>query len=269
MCIAPITLVRKDKALTVNGSMTNIVPCGKCPECLRKRANSWAFRIYQELKHVESAKFITLTYENTPMTRNGLETLRKKDIQTFMKRIRKGTLNRLKYYVCGEYGTETERPHYHILLLNIPYLWTLDPKYIENYWQHGRIHIGEANIRTIHYTLKYMMKGTFRPTHELDDREPVFSLMSKGLGIKYLTEEMKAFLKSHLDGYITLNGGIKQAMPRYLKEKGFTHLEKLIIRHKQQNRALAEPVKDSITQITTYHDKIRKAERENRKRNKL
>lgn len=263
-----MTLVREYN--DINGSRCNVVPCGKCPECLRARANAWAFRIYTEMKHSTSAKFVTLTYQDAPKSFNGHDTLKKKDCQDFMKRLRKATPNRLKYYLCGEYGTETERPHYHILLLNIPKLWTLDSKHIEQAWQHGQIHIGEANIKTIHYTLKYMQKGRFEPTHETDDREPVFSLMSKGMGLQYLTEEMRDFIKSGKMGYITLNGGLKASMPKYYKDKLFTQSQrKDLAKIARQQQEKNPKFRDEQHATQWKNDLIRRTEKQNRERGTL
>lgn len=272
MCISPLNLLREYN--DINGSRVNVVPCGKCPECLRARANAWAFRIYTEMKHSTSAKFITLTYQEAPKSLNGLDTLCKDDCQDFMKRLRQGTENRIKYYLCGEYGTETERPHYHILLLNIPKLWTLDSKYIQEAWSIrdknyklqpiGHVHIGDANIKTIHYTLKYMMKGKHEAKHELDDREPVFSLMSKGMGLKYLTPEMIDFLKSGQLGYITLQGGIKAGMPKYYKDKLFTASQrKLMAKVAREQQEQNPKFKNENHAVQWKNDLIRKTNKKN------
>lgn len=100
------------------------VPCGKCPECRNRRATGWAFRILQEYKKATTAHFLTLTYDETRVPRNndtGYATLNKSDVQNFIKRLRKyskkGT-KKIRYYAVGEYGSETQRPHYHIIIFN-------------------------------------------------------------------------------------------------------------------------------------------------------
>lgn len=57
--------------------------------------------------------FVTFTYneENLPPNRS----LRRKDMTDYWKRLRKsleGTGKKIKYYMCGEYGDQFERPHY-------------------------------------------------------------------------------------------------------------------------------------------------------------
>jgi hypothetical protein len=65
------------------------VPCGKCVACKKRRATHWSFRLNEEAKLSSSASFLTLTYEKTPISKNGFQTLVKRDFQLFLKRLRK------------------------------------------------------------------------------------------------------------------------------------------------------------------------------------
>ena len=66
------------------------LPCGKCPYCLNRRANNWIFRLQQELKRADSALFVTLTYDNPPLSYSYVRpTVYKPDVQKFFKRLRK------------------------------------------------------------------------------------------------------------------------------------------------------------------------------------
>ncbi len=43
-------------------------------------------------------------------------------MQLFIKRLRKYfNNNKIKYFYCGEYGTQTLRPHYHMIVYNAPF----------------------------------------------------------------------------------------------------------------------------------------------------
>lgn len=206
------------------------LPCGKCPDCLTRRASGWSFRLMQEYKRCVSAYFITLTYNTqyVPISSKGWMTLRKSDVQLFMKRLRKqhakdDVFNRkLRYYVAGEYGTYNNRPHYHMLLFNanidsIPKAWRVGNDPI------GHIDYGneQFNAAMVGYTLKYMTKPSKIPLHQNDDRQKEFSLMSKGLGENYLTPQMIAWHHADLTErmYLNLEGGKKISMPRYYKNK--------------------------------------------------
>lgn len=108
--------------------------------------------------------------------------LSKRDIQLFLKRLRKaheshrGQMQPIKYYAVGEYGGITGRPHYHIILFNA------DIELIQDAWQNGQVHYGKVSGASVGYTLKYMTKPSRIPMHRNDDRTKEFSLMSKGLG---------------------------------------------------------------------------------------
>uniref|UniRef100_A0AAU8B550 Replication initiator protein n=1 Tax=Dulem virus 176 TaxID=3145653 RepID=A0AAU8B550_9VIRU len=110
--------------------------CGACPECLRKRANSLVLRAHYEAKaHVHNC-MVTLTYDDYERDTNGhiiyrngvplekpvdrTKKLCKRDVQLFMKRLRKHFgKDVIKYAICGEYGSRTHRAHYHGLLFGV------------------------------------------------------------------------------------------------------------------------------------------------------
>lgn len=213
------------------------VPCNRCPNCVARRVSGWSFRLIQEDKMSKTSSFITLTYDtqHVPLTRNGFMSLEKRHLQLFFKRLRKrDKKSHIKYYAVGEYGGKTLRPHYHIIIFNakisdIQEVWV-------SYDDEGKpsptgsIHYGTVSGASVGYTLKYMSKKSRIPLHVNDDRIPEFSLMSKGLGSGYLTEEIISWHKNKklLDKrmYLTLPGGKKASMPRYYKEKIYNEQER-------------------------------------------
>lgn len=228
-CITPFYKRQDDKYTPL--------PCGKCPECLSRRTSGWSFRLMQEDKISYNAYFITLTYDakHVPISPNGFLQLQKRDLQLFFKRLRKShsslykklklsdsSQRRLKYYAVGEYGTHRKRPHYHIILFNcfaelIHEAWKLP----ETKQPIGEIYYGTVTEASVGYTLKYMCKPPSIKKHSRDDRQREFSLMSKKLGVSYLTENMIRWHKRDLENrmYCNLTDGKKIAMPRYYKDK--------------------------------------------------
>lgn len=98
------------------------IPCGHCIGCRLNYSKQWAVRMMCELPYHKEAWFLTLTYNDDfiPTTFHDGKVrhpLVKKDIQLFLKRFRKrfppGSVH---YYCCGEYGSLTQRPHYHMIL---------------------------------------------------------------------------------------------------------------------------------------------------------
>ena len=59
--------------------------------------------------------FVTLTYDDDHLPE--YNSLNYKHFQDFMKRLRKSH-NGVRFYMCGEYGEDFSRPHYHALLFN-------------------------------------------------------------------------------------------------------------------------------------------------------
>ena len=96
-----------------------------------------------------------------------------------MKRLRKHAKStKIKYYACGEYGSKTERPHYHAIVFNLPRPFD---KYILKAWKYGHIHVGTVTEQSIFYTTKYALKGLRRKNawdYDARGREPEFQLMS-------------------------------------------------------------------------------------------
>jgi hypothetical protein len=204
------------------------VPCGKCPECLKRVVNSWAFRLSVEQRSAITSLFVTLTYATTNMPFHGENpTLQKTDLQKFFKRLRK--LNpevKLKYFAVGEYGTKKNRPHYHAVIFNanphtIERAWALDNKRI------GEVHIGQVTESSIVYTLKYMCKHG-----RIDPKElaPEFRLMSKGMGEAYVVRMKKWHNQDILNRtYIPLKDGKKISMPRYYKDRIYRNEDRKMI----------------------------------------
>ena len=236
------------------------LPCGKCPNCMKRRTSGWSFRLIKEGERSETALFVTLTYDTkyVPLTDNGFMTLNKRDIQNYMKRLRKISDQKLKYYVCGEYGSKRDRPHYHMIIFNA------DAENVERAWSqykasigyvtYGSIYIGEVNEASIGYTLKYMQKPGKIPKHINDDRQKEFSLMSKGLGANYISDNMKKWHKNDLLNrmYVPIQEGKKIAMPRYYKDKIYSETQKLLINNHLKVVMSDEAIKAELELINEF-----------------
>lgn len=251
MCITPFKKTNTEHGIFIE------VPCGKCPECLKRRASGWSFRLRKEEEKHISARFITLTYdaEHVPISDNGFMTLDVKDVQDFFKRLRRlheirdKNHPKIRYYVAGEYGGENMRPHYHIIMFNaidtlVESAWHFPARMGKKISQvrldksakvpsfAGYIDYGTVTGASIGYTLKYMCKPPKVPVHQRDDRVPEFSLMSKGLGNNYITPAMVKWHKKDLENrmYIVIEDGKKISMPRYFKDKIYSDRERLQIK---------------------------------------
>lgn len=201
------------------------VPCGKCPQCLKRRLASWSFRLEQESLRWEKQFFVTLTYntDHVPITPNGFLTLDKDHPTKFFKRLRKSA-GKLRYYLCGEYGTNKKRPHYHAIIFGNE---TLHENDIITAWQDpatktpfGDVYFGNVEAGSIRYTVAYYDKGIWKPAHRRDDRIPEYSTMSQGLGSNWLTTKQANHLIANPDkGYLYDREGKKIAIPAYYKKR--------------------------------------------------
>lgn len=188
-----------------------LLPCGHCSECMKKKSLEWTARLMKEAEEWNYTYFITLTYDD-----EHIKDLNKRDIQLFLKRFRKATGYECKYYICGEYGETTSRPHYHaIFYLNnkiedlVFYANNLFTSVIlSSTWQNGQVLLSsDVNERTIKYTIGYTLK-------KLGESKVI--LMSKGLGLKYLNNKKDDIKFSN--GFY-LNDGFFVETPSYLKRK--------------------------------------------------
>ncbi|WNK13003.1 MAG: replication initiator protein [Microvirus sp.] len=239
MCLTPITIRQgQDNEATV--------PCSRCAQCYARRISGWSFRLMMEYKRSISAHFITLTYATRHLQRspNNFPTLEKRECQLFFKRLRKANTNRIKYYVCGEYGTHNRRPHYHAIVFNCS-LSTYMPA-----WNKGSIYYGSCTAASVGYVLKYMSKGKSRPLHKRDDRVPEFSLMSKRMGSNYLTDAMIMWHHADLENrmYCTVEDNKKISMPRYFKDKiyGTTGHWRDIVKNAAADRVMQKQMEERI-----------------------
>jgi hypothetical protein len=177
-----------------------LLPCGKCHECISKRAVEWATRAKHEISMHDENCFITLTYsdDNRPQ-----ETI-KKDFQNFIKKLRKKYKleNKIRYMVSYEYGTKNNHFHMHAILFgfnfknqelykihNGHHLFT--SKDLTELWPYGYHTINEANEQTAYYIASYALKGNDKEvinqeSGEVDQYRDCMDVSKRpAIGLKY------------------------------------------------------------------------------------
>jgi len=116
-----------------------------------------------------------MTYSDEHLPPGG--SLRHRDFQLFMKRLRKFLVegqrsmrdDPVRYYMCGEYGDTTGRPHYHSLMFNLGFsdkvLWKVErgvslyiSKTLSDIWGLGHCTIGDVTFESAAYVTRYSMK---------------------------------------------------------------------------------------------------------------
>lgn len=243
-----------------------MVPCGQCIGCRLERSRQWANRCMLELEYHDSAYFVTLTYDDDHVpvayytdddTGEAFpaQTLCRRDVQLFLKRLRKRFGSGIRYFGCGEYGPETLRPHYHLILFGLKlddlvpfgkseqgFQYYLSSSMVE-LWSHrkaparwgavnclsadadqffdpiGHVMVAEVSWETCAYVARYCtdkLTGAQADYYDRFNLVPPFSMMSTHPGIA------KQWYIDHPDVYdyqyicvSTPTGGLKFKPPRY------------------------------------------------------
>lgn len=227
-----------------NSKETLLLPCGGCLGCRKSTAKAWALRCMLELQDHNSATFTTLTYDDKTLP----VTLRKRDLQLYFKKLRKGSkTNRIRFFACGEYGEQNQRPHYHAIIYGMDAMH--DEGRISKAWGKGHVKTVAVTPAAIAYTAGYAAKKIgFRmeadvervdpQTGEIYNWQPPFLQMSRRPGIG-------ATARQHTESwrdYAILNG-TRIPVPQYLKQSYLeteTGEQKEIREHEQYLRKLTK-----------------------------
>lgn len=199
------------------------VPCGKCAICQINRRQDWAIRLLEEVKDSENSKFITLTYCDEKLFYNslGCASVNKYHIQCYIKKLRRASKNKIRFYTVAEYGGRTNRPHYHVMLYNCPRDFD---DVVTKKWEFGNVYIGNITIKSSMYVTKYHVNKNDYPSKA----DKPFTLMSKGLGKGYISR-FKKFHHNRLDNSYYPYFEEKKRLPRYFKERLYTKTQRNII----------------------------------------
>jgi len=257
-CLSPVTVWRSKgspnpktglRAIVFNVKNGNTedslkIPCGHCLGCTLDRAKAWAIRCLHESKMHEQNAFITLTYDDENLPPGGK--LVYEDFQKFIRALRKKNFNPrtgdrepLGYFVTGEYGERTKRPHWHAILFNWRPPQTLrrsggqivtdvafkystergDRVYtsqtLSETWNKGLAEFGDVTFHSAGYCARYAAK---KLVHGDDghEYEPISKKSSKhAIGKKFLEKYWKDVF-TH--GYIILEDGSQTGVPRYYEK---------------------------------------------------
>lgn len=181
------------------------VACGRCIGCRLEHSRQWAMRLVCEAQLHDLNRFITLTYTDANLPRAG--TLVYEHFRDFMKRLRRRTADKIRYYHCGEYGEKTLRPHYHAILFGIAFpdekFYTRNAQgdsirtseVLDSIWSYGQCWIGDVSFESAAYVARYVTKKISGPpaeahysrvdltSGEIVQVEPEYATMSRRPGI--------------------------------------------------------------------------------------
>ena len=230
-CNFPVPTYRKDGSPSYR-------PCGNCIGCRLEYSRQWAVRCYHEAFIFKENCFITLTYNEENLPKDG--SLKKKELSNYIKRLRrKIEPKQIRFFGCGEYGTKgTNRPHYHLCLFGYDFpdkeiirsrsfnmrngktrggkthnLYS--SKMLQTSWKKGFTTLGDLTFESAAYVARYVTKKITGPLEadHYKGKQPEFALMSRMPGIgKYFFEKYMSDI--YPKGFITVKG-VKQKAPSY------------------------------------------------------
>lgn len=200
-------------ALSAGKQAQLLLPCGQCIECRLDRSRVWATRLMHEAKSHDESCFLTLTYDDEHVPKNG--SLNKSHLRSFFNDLR-GRLSyngegKIKFFAVGEYGEKSQRPHYHAIVFGQSFQRECcDHRSVEEIpsrsggkqyshgllsevWPHGLHRISEVTFESAAYVARYSLKkvtGAAAFDH-YGDRLPEFLSSSNGLAKEWF-EKWKA-----------------------------------------------------------------------------
>ncbi len=164
------------------------VACGQCLGCRLDYSRMWGMRIVHEASLYElgnGSSFVTLTYRDEDIPEGwSLTPSGNSDFQWFMKRLRKASKDKIRFFMVGEYGDICRhkikaekcefccvgRPHYHAVLFNKTFedlevcgkgrgdVVYYTSKKLEKIWGLGFVQVGAVTMESAAYTARYCLK---------------------------------------------------------------------------------------------------------------
>jgi len=189
------------------------LPCGQCIGCRLERSRQWALRCLHESRLYQDNCFLTLTYDDSHLPAD--QALHKEHFQLFMKRLRKKfPLFKVRYLMCGEYGENSARPHYHACLFNFDFpdkvLWSEKQgtrlyvsEILNKVWGHGYCIIGDVTFQSAQYIANYILKKKSRQDSKMME---IISIM-RYISYEYLEEQVEKHFRDDKAEYITMSRG--------------------------------------------------------------
>lgn len=244
-----------------------LLPCKRCVICCANYKRNWAYRLTCEAKLAPESMYLTLTVDDEHIDQvfpGG--SLTHEPFQLFVKRLRQrlsrgyyyqfvppftsssliGNMPRkierrfyqrktLRYYMCGEYGEESMRPHYHACFFGVRFPDAYFAKRVGRYayytsptlldlWPYGKMSLmSDVTPQSAAYVAGYVDKKIYRDQDCFKELGlmPEYVRMSNGLGIDYFDmymDRLYPFVGEDVFDWHRL-GDLPVSPPRYFDEK--------------------------------------------------
>jgi len=238
--------------------------CGQCNPCRFNKRRIWTHRIMLEAAQYEKNAFVTLTYDEEHLPVDG--SLDPKHVQDWLKRLRgRVAPDTFRYFLVGEYGDESWRPHYHAALFNFPSCEFGQSRYskqrsrccywcelVRDTWGKGHVYLGTLEDGSAGYICGYVTKKMTKVDDErLAGRKPEFGRMSlrPGIGASAMWDMADALMRYELDTRLEdvpsalRHGNHERPLGRYLRGKLRTYVGKEASAPEATIKAMAEEMR--------------------------
>jgi len=223
------------------------LPCGQCIGCRIERTKQWATRIMHENQMSDTSCFITLTYNDEHLPKDG--SLNKKHFQLFMKRLRKKYEGKkIRFFHCGEYGDKYLRPHYHAILFGVNFFdrknarrgdsgsISYESEILQELWSDatgpiGHAYVGDVTYESAAYVARYCIKKVngkkafehykninYETGEIISERLPEYITMSNRPGIGSTWYD-KYYKDCYPSDFLVIRDGVKVKPPKYYDKK--------------------------------------------------
>lgn len=297
-CVHPRIITYRDPITGV--SREQKIPCGKCIACLHNSQDAWSFRALETCKAYKGGFiYDTLTFapanlplaDITPLfTRYRGEReissascklvdlyskgkagffvpcVSRGIIRDWIRRgrelfyFRHGYRLKLKYLVFMEYGPQTSRPHFHLLMWGVSY-----SEYVEFFAKPWRRLVGFTRTKWIdpkdkkdrecvtRYISKYCSKGVFASPLVKDGLVPKpFRCISHGVGEEYLANSIFDIFKSPTYLFFRDDCQVEQEESRKYTIFRNMHLQDLLGADIMEN--FRQPSEEVLEALAVYKD---------------
>lgn len=144
---------------------------------------------------------------NKCQTFNLFPHLSKRDLQLFMKRLRKYiskySNEKIRYYAVGEYGPVHFRPHYHLeLWFSCDRIYKIIQQAIHSCWKYGRISAEVSKGSSVHYVAGYINNFVCIPRIFSQGQTKPFNIHSHHLGESVLEKSKEEVYASSAKDFI-------------------------------------------------------------------
>lgn len=256
MCLSPLTIRYKPKRLSQRIYDTQFiqVPCGNCPDCLEFRIAQRICALLCELQTSHICSFATLTYDEQHFNKFGVN---KADLKPLIDECRK---RNIKITISSEYGSHTDRPHYHLTAFCSNHTLC---DILEKCWKFGNYQSRMADLASIRYTSNsHITKQSHIPefvdseTGEIFLANSAFTYSSRGIGYDFVDLNSKLLFNS---GFVVKLQNMTFKLPDNLQNrvlKNTLRTSFAIFEYKRIRAKMTQKKRDMEDYIETLRTKI-------------